>query len=239
MKISLIGYGKMGKAVEQAASEMGVEVIGRLRSTSTEKEWDDAMAADAFIDFSDPKAFFKNLEKIAPSKKAVVTGTTGWHEQFSIAEEIADRFQIGLFYAENFSIGMHLFSKIVQEAAKLVNRFGQYDAALMEIHHREKGDSPSGTALKLAEILLSSIERKKRIQSERMDRKISSDELHVSSLRTGSVPGTHEVVFSSSKDTITLTHQAHDRTLWARGALQAAEWVQGKKGIYTIEDMLA
>lgn len=151
-------------------------------------------------------------------------GTTGWEEHFDAVQQYVKKYQIGLLYSPNFSMGVQLFFKIVAEAASLIGPFESYDVGLLEEHHKHKLDRPSGTAKRLAEILTDRLQRK--------------EELSVASLRCGSIPGTHTVLFDSTVDTITLTHQAHNREGFAAGAVLAAEWLQGKQGFFTMDDML-
>lgn len=224
MKIALIGYGKMGKAIDQIATNMDVTVVTRINRTS-EKSIDQA---DVCIDFSHPDAFFDHIKWLASKKKPIVVGTTGWYHHMDHIKSIVEKEQIGLIWAENFSLGMNLFLQIVDMASDLINHYPNYDAAISEIHHLQKADSPSGTAIALANVLSKNIRHNE----------ISQENLHISSTRVGKVPGTHSVIFDSDYDTITLTHQARDRTMWAEGALHAAKWIKNKKGMYHITDML-
>ena len=236
MKIALIGYGKMGKLIEQIASDKGHQIVAKIGSTSFTPS--QVQSADICIDFSHPTAVLNNVKILAKEKKAIVMGTTGWHEHFGEIQALVNQYQIGFFHSPNFSLGVNLFLKIVESAAELINQYDDYDIALSEAHHKEKADSPSGTAKAIADILLKQIKRKKHIVNGDSQGKIPSDALQVSSIRCGAIPGTHTVLFESSADSITLTHQAHNRVGFARGAILAAEWLQGKKGIYTYEDIL-
>lgn len=233
MKIVQIGHGKMGQLVEKLALSQEIEVLACF--SSERADWDVVQQADVCIDFSHPDAVITHVEKVAERGKPLVVGTSGWYDNMEAVKSMVARFQTGLIFAQNFSLGMHLFLGIVKKAAELVNQAESYDIALSEIHHRQKVDSPSGTAFGIADILLEKINRKKSLSCSGQ---VADDEISVSSLRVGTVPGTHQVVFDSNQDTITLSHEAHDRTAWARGALEAAKWIQGKKGFFTIEDML-
>ena len=237
MKIALIGYGKMGKEIERCASEKGIAVsavfdenkpvtVGGIRD------------ADVCIDFSIPSAVVHNTGIYAKAKKNAVIGTTGWLEHLDKISDVVRHAGIGLIHASNFSIGVNVFMQIVAYASERMNAFEEYDAYIHEIHHNQKLDSPSGTALSIGKIMLEKIERKRALLSDTSKEKIQSDQLHVTSTRTGSVPGTHMVGFDSPADTIELTHTARNRTGFALGALYAAEWIQGKKGLYTMADIL-
>lgn len=224
LKIALIGYGKMGKAVEASAIARHHEIV-------------DPQLADCLIDFTAPQAVIDNMRKYAPLKKNIVMGTTGWYDKLPEIESIVKEEKIGFLYSPNFSLGVNLFLKIVEEAAKYVQDHPEYDIGAMEIHHTEKKDSPSGTAKAIAQKLLKNLTRKKRVVYDKVDRVIHPDELHFSSLRVGHEPGTHSVFFDSTADRISLTHQAKGREGFALGAVIAAEWLQGKKGIFTMEDL--
>lgn len=226
MKIALIGYGKMGKLLETTAVAKGHAVVARIDPhLATKTITADALAAaDICIDFSNPESAIPNLQACAALGKSVVIGTTGWDAQRKQAEEIVKKYGIGCLYSANFSLGINLFMAIVARAAELINPFDDYDVAGYECHHNQKLDSPSGTAKALTEILLS-----------KLSRKSSCD---FASIRCGAIPGTHTILFDSPADTITLTHQARNREGFATGAITAAEWLQNKKGWYTIQDLL-
>lgn len=224
LKIGLIGYGKMGRAVEASAIARHHEIV--------EPEF-----ADCLIDFTAPKAVLGNMEKFAPLKKNIVMGTTGWYDKLPQVERIVKEEKIGFLYSPNFSIGINLFLKIIEEAAHLFDSYPDYDVAGYELHHNEKKDAPSGTAMAIASRIVNNIKRKKNIQFDKVDRQIKEDEFHFSSLRCGSIPGTHTIMFDSKADRITLTHEAKSREGLALGAVLAAEWLHGKKGIFTMEDM--
>lgn len=224
LKIGLIGYGKMGKAVEASAIIRHHEIV-------------EPPFADCLIDFTAPSAVLSNLEKYAPLKKNIIMGTTGWYDKLPTVEKIVKEENIGFLYSPNFSLGVNLFLKIVEEAAALFDQYPDYDVAGFELHHNEKRDAPSGTAQQIAKKIADKIKRKKKICYDKIDREIKEDELHFSSLRIGTFPGTHTVLFDSPVDRITLTHEAKGREGLALGALLAAEWLHGKKGIFTMEDM--
>jgi len=253
MKIAIIGYGKMGKMIEQVARSQGHEITAivdpfppapagepaglRVSKTIAEAALD---SADAAIEFSRPDAAVANIIALAERKIPTITGTTNWHERMGEVSRAIEKADSSLFWASNFSIGVNLFYRIAWYAAELANNFPEYDVGGFEAHHNKKLDSPSGTAKILAEGVLSKVERKKKIVWETMNRKPEEDELHFPSLRIGSVPGTHSLFFDSPADTIEITHTARSREGFASGAVQAAKWLAAEKrrGVFTIDDML-
>lgn len=209
MKIGLIGYGKMGKKVEELATKRGHTISSILTSKRTPSP-----KADILIDFSTPDAVIDNIRLAAHLKTPIVVGTTGWYDKLKTAETLVKEANTALLYAANFSIGVHLFLRLAKEAARL---YKDYDIAGVETHHKEKKDAPSGTALAIE--------------------KATGRSVPFSSIRVGSVPGTHTLIFDSPIDQVTLTHEARGRDGFANGAVIAAEWLVGKKGIFTIEDL--
>ncbi len=240
MNIALIGYGKMGKEVEQAA---GIRQATIKKIFPTDREIisinkHTLHGVDVCIDFSSPSATLDIVQRVAEAGVNLVIGTTGWYDQIDDVTTIVRKAKIGLLYSPNFSLGMNLFMRIVGDAAKAVQPFDAYDVAVHETHHREKKDSPSGTALSLGRILLSHLERKKQLMTETSHDLIPAEALHITSLRVGQVVGTHTVVFDSAADSIELIHRAKNRSGFALGALVAAEWLVGKKGMFTMDNVL-
>jgi 4-hydroxy-tetrahydrodipicolinate reductase len=234
MKIALFGYGQMGREIEAAAREQG-ETVAEIFDEFRLPQADALSDVDMCIDFSTPDAAVGNIRMAIQAKKDIVVGTTGWHKHLP---EFQDGIKaIGLLYSTNFSLGMNLFFRMVKRAAELMNRAGDYDPFIHEIHHRQKLDSPSGTALTLARILVDGIDRKTDILTRPPDGKIKPEMLHVSSTRAGAVAGTHTVAFDSDADLIELKHVAKTRRGFALGALAAARWLRGRKGIYTMDDV--
>jgi 4-hydroxy-tetrahydrodipicolinate reductase len=240
MKIALIGYGKMGKLIEEIASNQGHEIVAiidkKLPSSTITKE--NLKNPDVCIDFSDPKVIMDNIKTLAALNQNMIIGTTGWYEHLNEVKEIVAQSNIGFLYSPNFSIGVNIFLKIVDYAASLINHYDDYDASGFEMHHNQKSDSPSGTAKSIAQALIDRIDRKDSILYDMVNRKIEPNEVHYASVRAGSNPGAHTVIFDSPEDTITLTHEARNRTGFAKGAITAANWLLGKKGFYTIHDVL-
>ncbi len=222
MKIALLGYGKMGKMVEEAALAKGHQIVCRM--TLQQNNWEEILKADICIDFSHPDTVIKNLKECAHRSKSLVIGTTGWEDHLEEAKKIIKQHKIGVLYAPNCSLGVHVFLKILEYSAKLMNYFTEYDVAGIEFHHSQKKDAPSGTALEICRRLEKSIDR--------------IDHLDMTAIRLGSIPGKHLVMFDSAFDTISICHEARNREGFAKGAVDAAEWLKGKIGFYTLEDFI-
>ncbi|MBI4053383.1 MAG: 4-hydroxy-tetrahydrodipicolinate reductase [Candidatus Diapherotrites archaeon] len=243
MNIAIVGFGKMGQLIGQKAEELGINVVSTIDPSAkgakfTEISAESVKGADACIDFSVPQAALQNITKLASLRKNIVMGTTGWYEHTAEAKKIVEQSGIGMVYAGNFSLGVNAFYRILEKACNTMDGLGEYDVFAYEIHHNRKKDSPSGTAEEIGRIISKNIARKTRIATERLDRKIEPDELHLASVRGGFVPGTHTVVFDSAFDSIELSHIARTREGFAFGALKAAQWIRGKKGFYHISDWM-
>lgn len=241
-KICLIGYGKMGKMIHQLAADKACEVVSiidpLLPEYASEITKDSLKNADVAIDFSHLAAAFANLEKLIELKQSTVVGTTGWHDRLSEITKKAEQAQIGFLYGANFSIGMNLFSRLVSNAVEVFDSFDDYDLFALEKHHAQKQDSPSGTAFELAKLILDNSSRKNTVVWDKLDRRLEPGEFHFASVRGGSVPGTHSLFFDSPADTIELSHIVRSRNTFALGALMAARWIAGKKGVYSFSDMI-
>ena len=226
--LAIVGYGKMGKLVEQLAPEYGFHVTLRLDEfNNTAFEGiapENFRGIDVAIDFSIPSAVLGNVERIADLGVNMVIGTTGWLEHLEAVKAAVARHGIGLVWSPNYSVGVNAFFKLVSEAARLLATEPEYGAWAWEIHHATKKDAPSGTLLKL-------VDEMKKAGYERM--------IDVGSNRAGAHPGTHEIGFDSAADTITLRHTARSREGFARGALKAARWLTGKKGFYEFSEIWA
>ncbi len=242
MKIGIVGYGQMGKMIESILKDKNIEYItidpvdknaGFKNVKSTEKQ-----GVDVYIDFTVPNVSMDNIKAYCEIKKSVVMGTTGWYDEIAKVEDMVLDANIGFIYASNFSLGVNIFFNIIENAAKIINNFDDYDIYGLEYHHNKKIDSPSGTAKSIAEILVNNIERKNIIHFEKFDRKPGNNEIHFASVRAGAIPGTHIVGFDSEVDTIELKHQARSRKGFASGAVFAANWIKGKRGFFTKEDMM-
>jgi 4-hydroxy-tetrahydrodipicolinate reductase len=234
MRIALIGYGKMGHEIEAAAREQG-ESIACTFDIDNPVDAAALSDVDVCIEFSTPQTVLQNIRVAVQARKDIVVGTTGWYERLpEIRPLVKDS---GLLYSPNFSIGVNMVFRLAAAAAEMMNNAPAYDPYIHEWHHRQKADSPSGTALRLAEILLSKVERKKTIKKENVDGKIDPAALHVSSTRVGTVAGTHILGFESDADSIEIKHVAKTRRGFALGAVRAAQWLKGRKGVYTMDDV--
>lgn len=243
MNIAIVGYGNMGHEIEKLAIAKGIKVASIIDPNSSEAPHKEINGksmrnVEVCIDFTHPNAVIGNVEKIAKFKKNIVLGTTGWQDNIGKVKQIAQKSNIGLVYASNFSIGVNIFFRIVENAAKIINSIPDYDIFSYELHHSKKVDSPSGTAKTIGDLLVKNIARKNKLVFDKLDRKIEPNELHIASVRAGSFPGTHVVGFDSRADTIELTHINRNRDGLAMGAIMAAEWIKGKKGVYSIDDMM-
>lgn len=243
MNIALIGFGSMGQKIKELAEKRGHSVsviIDPKNPQATHKSIQEAnfSKVEVVLDFSLPNAVLENIKALAPLKKNLVIGTTGWQEKLSEVTELVKKENIGLIWSNNFSIGVNLYYRLIEKGAELINNYEEYDIWGTELHHKNKVDSPSGTAKELAKILLSKISRKKSVVNDKLDRKILPEEIHFSSTRGGEVNFSHTVAFDSASDTLTLIHSARDRVGYALGAIKAAEWLGQKKGIFTMDDFI-
>ncbi len=236
MKIALIGYGKMGKEIEKIALKQNDEIVLRISSKNINEIKDlSIIAPDVCIEFSRPENAFENIKCCLENGIPVVSGTTAWLEKLDAAKALADKNKTALFYAPNFSLGVNLFFELNRYAAKLLNNYNNYNTSVEEIHHKEKLDAPSGTAIRLTEHLITGLSHKK---SWVLDEAKDNSELVITAKREDGVPGTHTTFFKSIEDEISLTHVAHSRAGFANGAYQAAKWVVGKTGYFEMNDML-
>lgn len=236
MKIALIGYGKMGKEIEKIALAKGHEIVLKI-STHDLADFtvENIKRADVCIEFSTPDTAFQNIKKCLESGVPVVCGTTAWLTQLEEAKSLCIKNNTAFLYASNFSIGVNLFFALNKHLAKLMQVHTEYNVQIEEIHHTQKKDAPSGTAVTLAEgILENSHIKKSWINTEGNN----PTELSILSKRIDPAPGTHTITYSSSIDDISITHTAHNRQGFATGALLAAEFLVGKKGVFEISDVL-
>jgi 4-hydroxy-tetrahydrodipicolinate reductase len=234
-KIGLLGYGKMGKAIETLAEAQGCTVVWKFgRDAQQALTHARLREADVVIEFSRPESGFENVLLCLEAGVPVVSGTTGWQEQLPAAKAAALEKEGALLWASNFSVGVNLFFALNTFLAKLMQGQPQYKANLTEIHHIHKLDAPSGTAVTLAEGI---IEAKGQYDHWSMENP-NANELPITAVREGEVPGTHIIQWESGFDTITIEHKAHTRTGFAIGALVAAKWLVGKKGVFEMKDVL-
>ncbi len=236
MKVAILGYGRMGKQIEDILLQRKHEVVLKINENNLQDFTAKSIAsADVAIEFSDPDAAFNNIVSCFKAGVPVVSGTTGWLEQKSEAENICKENESAFIYASNFSLGVNLFFHLSKQLAQLMNNYPGYDVRLKEIHHTRKLDAPSGTAITLAEDLLALLDRKQNWDKHPND----DGTIPVYSERTGDVPGIHEITYESEFDEIQIKHEAKSRKGFALGAVLAAEFIVDKKGIYTMEDVLS
>lgn len=235
MNILLIGYGKMGKMIEDIALLRNHNIAYVI---DKEEDWDnlDVKEIDVAIDFSSPYTVVDNIVACFNRNIPIVVGTTGWYGRLNEFRDLANQEQKGLFVASNFSIGMSIFNKINEQLAILMNAQTSYDVSIEEIHHVHKLDAPSGTAITLAETIIDNLDRKTNWELNCEDEK--SNIINVTAQRIGEVSGTHSVTYSSEVDDIIITHQAHNRKGFALGAVLAAEFMKGKTGFYGMKDLI-
>jgi 4-hydroxy-tetrahydrodipicolinate reductase len=220
MKIALLGYGKMGQMVEQAAARAGLEVACIIDPVTGSRG--QLSEADVCIDFSEPGAVVENIRAAAAARVPMVVGTAGWYDRIDEVRRVVEESGIGFVYGSNFSIGVNLMFKITEYAALLFKRFPSHDPFIEEAHHKFKKDAPSGTAIFLKRI----------VESE------YGSAVPTASTRAGYIPGTHTVGFDSEADTLAITHTARSRAGFAEGAVMAAQWIQGRKGFYEFSQII-
>ena len=236
MKIALIGYGKMGRAIEEIAVQKSHEIVLKIDSSNR----DDMITAnlqkaDVAIEFTSPHSAVQNIKKCLDAGVPVVSGSTGWLQHWNEVKQYCEDKNGALLYASNFSVGVNLFFEVNKYLSQLMQSYNDYDVMIEEIHHTQKRDAPSGTAITLAEQILHDAKQKKRWVNEEAKNK---DELQIISRRTDLAPGTHVIKYISNIDDIEIKHTAHNRTGFAAGAVMAATFLQNKKGIYTMKDVL-
>jgi 4-hydroxy-tetrahydrodipicolinate reductase len=242
MKIALIGYGKMGKTIEALALADGLEIALTIDADSTTLLTSGALThCDVAIEFSRPDTAVENILHCFRAGIPVVVGTTGWLDKLTEVNSACKKHNGALFYASNFSIGVNLFFEINKRLAALMNQHPEYTSVFVhETHHVHKLDAPSGTAISIANQLVHGMERFNKWESHPFnDKQESTESLPVYYTREDEVPGTHTVHYSSPVDEIEITHKAYSRDGFARGALTAARWIIGRKGVFTMEDLLS
>ncbi len=230
MKIALLGYGKMGKTIARLAAHKNHEIVATITNTSA---IDQLNLADVAIDFSVPQAAVNNIMNCIDRNIPVVCGTTGWLEQYDRVTEYCKQKNGSFLYASNFSIGVNLFFELNKKLAQLMSKYEDYSVQIEEIHHTQKLDAPSGTAISLAEDIIkqSNYTRWKLDQSD-------ANTIEIKALREADIKGTHTVSYNSNIDSINITHQAHTRDGFALGAILAAEFIKDKKGIFCMKEVL-
>jgi len=244
MRIGITGYGKMGSLIRQMAYERGHQVplvidpFSQAEEVTNSELPSTAENLDVIVDFSDPSVVVDNIRRYAKMKVTAVIGTTGWYDQMEEVADLVAKSESGLIWSGNFSLGVNIFFYILKTAGKVLNRFPDYDVMVHEYHHCHKAESPSGTALMIGDILIAALERKHATLTGTLDGRRQESNLHISSTRGGSIPGTHQVIFDSDVDSIVLEHTARNRKGFAEGAIMAAEWISGRRGFYNIAQMM-
>lgn len=237
MKIALIGYGKMGKAIEEIALQKGHTIVLKVDINNAEDlNAENLKNADVAIEFTGPHSAVNNILKCIEYGVPVISGSTGWLVEWEKVAEFCEAQNGTLIYASNYSIGVNLFFEVNKHLAAMMNAYPEYDVMLKEIHHTQKKDAPSGTAITLAEQVLSNLTRKDKWLNEAQT--INSKEIAILSERIDPAPGTHHVKYSSTIDNIEIIHTAHNRIGFAGGAIKAAEFAVGKKGIFGMKEVL-
>jgi len=230
MKIALLGYGRMGKAIEKIALERGHEIV--LRKTAS-NSFEGLSAADVAIDFSIPDAAVRNISECLQTNIPIVSGTTGWLANYGEVVKLCEEKNGAFIYGSNFSLGVNIFFELNEYLAKIMSKFTQYKVSMEEIHHTQKLDAPSGTAISLAKDIIENSD-----YSSWALNNAKEDEILIDAKRIENVPGTHTVFYNSNVDSIEIKHTAHNREGFALGSVLAAEWLVGKTGIFTMKDVL-
>ncbi|MGO4911411.1 4-hydroxy-tetrahydrodipicolinate reductase [Leeuwenhoekiella sp. W20_SRS_FM14] len=229
MKIALLGYGRMGKTIEKLAIERGHTIVAKIDQNDSY----DFNAADVAIDFSVPDAAVANISSAIKSGVPVVSGTTGWLDNYSEMVALCEKENGAFIYASNFSVGVNIFFELNKKLAKMMKTLKDYQVSMTEVHHIHKLDAPSGTAITLAEGIIEETDNTDWILDAEEEHKIT-----IKALREGEVPGTHTITYKSQVDELVIEHKAHNRHGFALGAIIAAEWLKDKKGVHTMKDVL-
>ncbi|MDG1527781.1 MAG: 4-hydroxy-tetrahydrodipicolinate reductase [Polaribacter sp.] len=230
MKIALLGYGRMGKEIEKVALQRGHTIVIRSKSDSIYN----ILEADVAIDFSIPNSAVNNISNCIENQIPIISGTTGWLENYDQMVDLCNEKNGAFIYASNFSLGVNVFFELNNQLAKMVNSLSDYNITMEEIHHVKKLDAPSGTAITLAEGIIKNSSK----STWELNGKASKEIIPIASKRTGDIPGTHSIDYSSEVDSIEIKHTAHNRKGFALGAVVAAEWILNKKGVFTMKDVL-
>ncbi|PAW93214.1 4-hydroxy-tetrahydrodipicolinate reductase [Mucilaginibacter sp. MD40] len=244
MKIALLGYGKMGKMIEQIALDRKHDIVLKIdRDNLHELTADNLQQADVAIEFSTPSTVLSNIELCFEAGVPIVVGTTGWHNEMGQIKEQCVEHNASMIYGTNFSVGVNIFFHVNRLLARIMNNYPYYEVQVEEIHHTQKLDSPSGTAITIAEGIIDSLDAKSQWKnvlvsdSQPDNETVAPGEVLIESLRIENVPGTHTVIYDSEVDTLEFKHTAHNRNGFALGAVLAAEWIKDKKGFHAIEEM--
>lgn len=236
MKIALLGYGKMGKEIERIALERNHEIVLKIDSPDDwEKYLFDYPKVDVAIEFSTPETVLDNIVKSFSANIPIVVGTTGWNNELDTIIKLCKEKDQTIFYSSNFSIGVNIFFEINKKLAKLMNKHPEYEVFIEEVHHTQKLDAPSGTAITLANDIIKNLHRKEKWNNEMTE---DDQAIGIKSVRENNIPGTHIITYESNIDSIEIKHSAKSRRGFAFGAVLAAEFIYGKKGVFEMKDIL-
>lgn len=239
IKIALVGYGKMGKAIEKIALNKSHEISFRIDKNSiSDLDKISKENTDVIIEFTGPESAFHNLERLLPTGIPIVSGSTGWTDKLEYARALCLEYNNAFLWASNFSVGVNLFFEINKRLAEMMSKYKEYTPSIEEVHHTQKLDAPSGTAITTAEGILKYYKDLEGWKLEEGEQQESSDHLYIKSIREDPAPGTHTVTYRSAIDDIQLQHTAHSREGFALGAVIAAEFIVDKKGVFTMQDVL-
>ncbi|MCK5441227.1 MAG: 4-hydroxy-tetrahydrodipicolinate reductase [Maribacter sp.] len=230
MNIALFGYGKMGRMIEQLAVERGHQIVAKIDIDTTDIDFS---TMDVAIDFSMPSAAYGNIRQCIQNNVPIISGTTGWLDHYDEAVELCNNHKGAFIYASNYSLGVNVFFELNAYLAKMMKNLEQYNVSMEEIHHTQKLDAPSGTAITLADGIIEN----SRYKSWKLD-KADENDIPITSKRVGDVPGTHTIDYESIVDSIEIKHTAHNRKGFALGAVIASEWIIGKTGVFSMKDVL-
>lgn len=237
VKIAIVGYGKMGRAIEQIAKNSSISVSRIIDNEDNLKSASFAQDEVA-IEFTTPSSCIKNVEILAKKGVNIVCGTTGWYDDLERFKKIIMDHNVGFIYSSNFSVGVNIFWQTIAHISKLMNKIDDYDVMGFELHHKHKKDSPSGTAIQTGEILLENLDRKTKLVTNVDERNLLPEELHFSAVRGGEIIGKHTILFDSIYDSIEISHTSKSRDSYAIGAIKSAQWLHGKKGFFEFQNYM-
>lgn len=240
--IAIVGYGKMGQVIGRIAKERGHQIV-IIDPHHPEAQFADVTAesltgVQVGIEFTNPEVVITNINKFNALRVPLVVGTTGWYQEIDEVKRHVTDAKNALIYASNFSVGVNVFFKVVEAAARIINKFPEFDISGLDIHHNKKVDSPSGTAMTAAQILIDNVNRKSAVVYDKLDRAPEPNEIHFASLRSGNVPGTHQIFLDSPAESVNIEVVARNREGYALGSVIAAEWLFNKQGFFKFEDLI-
>jgi 4-hydroxy-tetrahydrodipicolinate reductase len=236
-RLAIVGYGTMGKTIESLALQKGFE-ISAIYDIDDPISKDKVLDFDVAIDFTTPTAVLENIHYLAKNKKNIVIGTTGWYDKMDEVRKLAETYDIGILWGSNFSIGMQFFLRVIAKAAKLMNSLDEFEVGINDIHHNRKKDSPSGTAISLANLFIKETDRYNSITLSPEEAVAEKDKLPITALRLGNVVGKHSILIDSPYESIEFVHSAKNRNGFSLGVLEAASWINDKKGFFSFDEVL-